>query len=344
MNTSLNPSHHNLGFFSTHYLRKKMNRNIAISLTIITLLIVSIIINKTAYVPKNRSTIKIGILQTASHPALDAAREGFIATTTKLLGNNVEYVIKNAQGSIVTAHTIAQHFHADDSITALYAIATPALQAVAAVEKEKPILIAAVTDPHALGIIEKKTNLSGVTDMINVPGTINAITKILPHAQTIALIYNPAESNSITQIALLEKELHKNNIKTLHVGINTEAEIPHAIAHALSKADALLTPTDNLIASAMPLISHLARSAQKPLIACHNQAVEQGALMARGVDYYESGKETGEIAAAILRDKKKPYELPIVATKSDTIMVNKNVLDELNITIAKISDTIMYIN
>lgn len=321
-----------------------MNRNIAISLIITTLMIVSMIIKKTAYAPKNKPVIKIGILQTASHPALDAAREGFVATTKKRLGKNVEYVIKNAQGSIVTAHTIAQHFHADDSITALYAIATPALQAIASVEKEKPIFIAAVTDPNALGIIENKTNICGVTDMINIAGTINAIIKILPHVKTIALIYNPAESNSITQIALLEKELHKNKIETLHVGISTEAEIPHAIAYAVSKADALLTPTDNLIASAMPLISHLTRSAHKPLIACHNQAVEQAALMARGVDYYENGKETGEIAATVLLDKKKPYEIPIVATKSDTIMINKNVLDELNITIAKISDTIIYIN
>lgn len=320
-----------------------MNYKNIISLILIVGLI-GIAINKTAQRKHKKTTIKIGILQTASHPALDAAREGFVATIKKHLGDNVEYIIHNAQGSIINAHAIAQHLHANDSITAIYAIATPALQAVAAVEKQKPILIAAVTDPHALGLIQDKSNICGATDMINVVGTVNAIKTILPNVNTIALIYNPAESNSITQIALLEKELYKNSIKTVHIGTTTEAEIPHAIASAVSKADALLTPTDNLIASAMPLVSHLARTAGKPLIACHNQAVEQGALMACGIDYYKNGQETGEIAVALLRDQKKPSDLPITPTKSDIIMINKNVLDELNITIAKISDTIVYIN
>ena len=62
----------------------------------------------------------------------------------------------------------------------------------------------------------------------------------------------------------------------------------------------------------MPIISRLARDAQKPMIGSHNEAVAQGALMARGVDYYTAGKETGEIALSVLRDKKQPYSIPIV--------------------------------
>lgn len=321
-----------------------MNRNIIISILVIASISSGIIINKITKKTQNKSALKIGVLQTASHPALDAAREGFVATLNTYLSENIEYVIQNAQGSIVTAHTIAERFHADDSIAAIYAIATPALQAIAAVEKQKPIFIAAITDPHALGVIQEKTNICGTTDMIDVAGTVQAIKTILPHIATIALIYNPAENNSVMQINVMEKELHKNGIKTIRIGIATESDIPQAIASALSKTDALLTPTDNLIASAMPLVSHLARAAKKPLIACHNQAVEQGAFMARGVDYYESGKQTGDIALKVLRDGKKPYNIAITPTKSDTVVINKGILNELNITITKISDTIVYIN
>lgn len=319
-------------------------KNIIITILIIASISSGIIINKMMHKTQNKSALKIGILQTSSHPALDAAREGFITTLKVELGDKVECIIQNAQGSIVTAHTIAERFHADDSIAAIYAIATPALQAIAAVEKQKPIFIAAVTDPSALGIIQEKTNICGTTDMIDVAGTVQTIKTILPHIATIALIYNPAENNSVMQVNVMEKELHKNAIKTIRIGIATESDIPQAIASAVSKADALLTPTDNLIASAMPLVSHLARAAKKPLIACHNQAVEQGALMARGVDYYESGKQTGEIALKVLRDGKKPYNIAITPTKSDTVVINKEILNELNITIAKISDTIVYIN
>ncbi len=317
-------------------------KNKSVILCLLSILSISLAI----IIIKKRTTsnrITIGILQTASHPALDAAREGFIAALNTALGHDIEYVVHNAQGSIITAHTIAERFHTDDSIDAIYAIATPALQAIASLEKTKPIFIAAVTDPYALGIIEEKTNICGTTDMIDIPSTIRAITTILPHVTTIALIYNLAENNSVMQIAAMEKELHKNSITTIHVGVTTEMEIPHAIASALSKADALLIPTDNLIASALPLVSHLARSAHKPLIACHNQAVEQGALMARGIDYYESGKQTARIALAVLRDGKKPYTLSITPTKSDTIVINTDILNELGITITEISDTINYV-
>src|SRR5258708_16922137 len=102
-------------------------KNIILSLLTIGLIVLGIIITKNIK-KNNNSLLKIGILQTASHPALDAAREGFIDTLNAHLGNNVEYVVYNAQGSIVTAHTIAEHLHADDSINAVYAIATPTLQ------------------------------------------------------------------------------------------------------------------------------------------------------------------------------------------------------------------------
>lgn len=318
-------------------------KKIVIPIIIIGSIATAVIINKTKHKKAATPAIKIGILQTASHPALDAAREGFIDTIKKKSGDTITCVAYNAEGSIVNAHALAERLHADDAIDAIYAIATPALQAIAAVEKEKPIFIAAVTDPYALGIIHEKTNICGTTDMVDIPGTIKAIKTMLPHVATIALIYNPAETNSVAQVNLMEKELHKQSIKTIRVGIATEMEIPQAIASALSKADALLTPTDNLIASAMPLVTHLAHQAHKPLIACHNDAVKQGALMARGVDYYESGKETGTIALAVLQGGKKPYNIPIRPTKSDTIVINKQLYDELGITIGHISDTIMFI-
>jgi len=319
-------------------------KNLLLSLLIIGIIISAITINKTRQKINSTPSIKIGILQTASHPALDAACQGFINTITQNTNGAITCVVYNAQGSIINAHTIAERLHADNSIKGIYAIATPALQAIASVEKEKPIFIAAVSNPYQLDIINKKTNICGTTDMIDIPGTIKRIKDILPHVTTIALIYNPAENNSVAQIAIMKKELLLHSIKPLPIGITTEMEIPHAITSALSKADALLTPTDNLIASAMPIISHLSRSAQKPLIACHNDAVKQGAFMARGVDYYESGKETAQIALTVLRDGKKPYKLPITPTQSDTIIINKQVFDELGITIGEISDTIMYIN
>ena len=275
----------------------------------------------------------IGILQTASHPALDAARDGFIGQLKLLLKNDVEFIVKNAEGNISHAHTIAQRFHADKAMSAMYAIATPAAQALATVEKEKPIFIAAVTDPQALGFIHPSTNVTGASDMINIEKEIEMLVQLLPSVKTVALLYSSAEINSVVAVKKMKLELEKKGITPIELGISNEADIPTAVITACRKADALLAPTDNAIASAMPLVASLALNHKKPLLVSHNPAVKEGALAARGVDYNESGKQVAKIAYTVLVGGKKPYELPIEDAETDKVFVNKKTLDALGLTI-----------
>lgn len=69
----------------------------------------------------------IGILQYVQHPALDAAREGFIkglADEGFVEGENIKLDIQNANADQSTASTIADHFIGQDTDLVL-AIATP---------------------------------------------------------------------------------------------------------------------------------------------------------------------------------------------------------------------------
>ena len=65
---------------------------------------------------KENHVCTIGILQTASHPALDAAREGFMTAIKEKVGDRIDFVIRNGQGSISNIHAIAQQFHAKNDI------------------------------------------------------------------------------------------------------------------------------------------------------------------------------------------------------------------------------------
>ncbi len=141
--------------------------------------------------------------------------------------------------------------------------------------------------------------------MIDMHKEIEMIHSFLPHAQTIAVIYNNAEANSIVQVQQIHKELAALNIAVIDVGIAQESDIPSALALASRKADAIICPTDNMVASAMELVATIAYNNKKPLFACHNQAVAQGALAARGVDYTENGTQAAQVAYAILIDGKK---------------------------------------
>ncbi|MBA3751819.1 ABC transporter substrate-binding protein [Candidatus Dependentiae bacterium] len=275
----------------------------------------------------------IGILQTATHPALDDVRKGFMQVLEEKLGKDIAFVVRNGEGTIGNIHAIAQQFHARDSIDAIFAVATPAVQAIASLEKKKPIFIAAVTAPEKLGIMNPKGNICGTSDMTNVEQQIESMRLLLPSLKTVSILFSPSEINSVVVAEKMRDVLLKNGITSHPVAIITQAEISTAVISALSKSDALLAPTDNVVASAITLIADLAHKARKPLIVSDNTLVKFGALMAQGVNYFESGKQTGLIAYEVLLHNKAPYQIPIMFSESKEVFINRQVLQDLGLTI-----------
>ena len=284
---------------------------------------------------RDHKVYTIGILQTASHPALDAVRDGFITAIQEKKGEKIDFVVRNGQGSIGTIHTIAQQFHAKQDIDAIFAIATPAAQAIISVEKEKPIIIAAVSVAPESAEYFSAPNICGVSDMIDVHKEVEAMKGLLPETiKTVGIIFCSAEINSVTMSKVMVTELEKAGYQPLLFGVASEADMEAAVHSAVRKVDALLAPTDNIVANSIALIADIAVKANKPLIVSDNLLVQYGALMARGIDYYQSGKQAGEIALHIISGKKKPKDIAIVKADNKEIYVNKKILDQLGYTIS----------
>lgn len=285
------------------------------------------------YIKKSspKATYTIGILQTASHPALDASREGFMEELKAKLGNNVQFLVQNAQGSITSAHAIAQQFKANKQLQAIYTIATPATQAMHALEKIKPIIIAAVTDPKALGLITPKTNVCGVTDMIDVPGIVTTLQQILPTAKTIGILYTSGEKNSEVLVDSMYKELTAKGLTPINFAMSSELDVAAITDLACRKTDVILAPTDNTVALSMTLIASIALKHKKPLLVSFDTAIQDGALAAQGVNYKESGKQAALIAYDVIVNNKKPYEIPIAQPESRKVVINKKTLDALGL-------------
>lgn len=290
---------------------------------------------------KKNSTVAslytIGILQTASHPALDAARDGFIEELKGKLGADVTFVVQNAQGSISQAHTIAQQFHANKKLNGVFAVATPAAQAMTAVEKERPLFIAAVTDPSLLGLTPL-TNVCGTKDMINVAGEIDMLIQLLPGAKTVGLLYTSGEINSQVMARQMRKDLEARGLVVSDFAVTNESDLAAVTEVACRKVDVLLAPTDNTVASAVSLISGIALKNKKPFIVSDNMLVKFGPLAARGVDYGLSGKQAGKKAYEVLVEGKKPYELPIEQADSTKAFVNRETMAVFDISLYNLSD------
>lgn len=283
-------------------------------------------------VNQEQKGLTIGIIQTASHPALDGAREGFITELDRLTGGDVAYIVQNAEGSLSQAQRIAESFHAHKKIDALYAIATPAVQAAARAEKQKPIFIAAVSDPDSLGIANNE-NLCGTTDQVDTEKQAELILKIFPKAESIAILYNPGERNSQVGVQKILQSLEKRGLKGVTYGIHSENEIVQVVDKAARKNDILLAPTDNLIGGSITLVSREALKKGIPLFVSDIHLVSKGALLGLGADYSLLGKQTAEMAYRVLVLKNLPDNVGIVHPSESRILMNRKVMESFQMTL-----------
>lgn len=309
-----------------------MQKPVITLLILLTLLVGTVIVRR---LEKSDRSAKytIGILQTASHPALDATLNGFMTELKNQFGDQVDVVVQNAQGSVANAQAIAQQYHANSRFNAFFAIATPATQALSSVEKSRPIVIAAVTDPKALGLTDPNTNVCGVSDMIDVGMTVDMISKLTPNAKKIGLIYTNGETNSTTLAKQMNEILLAKGFATNDFTISNETDVAAVADLASRKSDLILAPTDNTVASTINIIAKIALQQQKPLIVSDNLLVQYGPLAARGVSYENCGRLAGQITIQILLENKKPSDIGFIQAESSKIFINQQTAAKLGLTI-----------
>jgi putative ABC transport system substrate-binding protein len=68
----------------------------------------------------------------------------------------------------------------------------------------------------------------------------------------------------------------------------------------VGQVDAIYLPTDNILASTMPIVSTVANEAKIPVICAEQGMVEGGGLATLGIDYYDLGYQTGLMAVKVL--------------------------------------------
>ncbi len=283
-----------------------------------------------------RDKIKIGISQIAEFTALDDTRKGFIKALEDngyKEGTNLEISYQNAQSDLNTSQTIAKQF-ASQKEDLIFAIATPSAQAAYNATKKIPILISAVTDPAAAGVVKSlekpDTNVSGTSDYIPVAKHLDLIKLLVPKAKKIGVLYNTSEVNSEVQVNQLKEYAQKNAYEVLPVGITSTNEVNQAISSLVGKIDVLFVPTDNLAVSSMPIIVQKTLEKKIPVIASEGGSVEAGALATQGIDYYKLGYKTGEMAVKVLKGE-DISKMPVSMADETKIIINEDSLKALSI-------------
>lgn len=251
-------------------------------------------------------TINIGIMQMVDHPALNAAREGFIqalADKGYADGESISITYQNGQGDTNNLATIADKF-VSDQMDLVLAIATPAAQAMAGKTVDIPIIATAVTDFVAAGLVisdeQPGTNVSGTSDMNPIADQIELLFQFVPGCQTVGFLYNSSEANSLVQIDIAKAVLDQKGVAYVERTVSSSNEVQQAAQSIVGECDAIYLPTDNVFASSMPIVSEIAVDAGIPIIGGEENQVLSGALATLGINYFNLGYQAGEMAVRVL--------------------------------------------
>lgn len=276
----------------------------------------------------SQKTVKVGIIQIVEHPALDAARKGFLETLKANgyeEGKNLKVDYKNAQGDQSTLNTIAQQF-ASDKPDLVLAIATPSAQAMAGASNTIPILITAVTDPVAAKLVNSNekpgTNVTGTTDMNPLKEQFELLKKLVPQAKKVGVLYNAGEVNSQVQVKMAKEVAATMGLEIVEATVASTADVQQATQSLVGKVDVVYVPTDNMVVSAAPTVLQVTDKAKIPVISGESSVVDKGALGTIGINYENLGKQTGEMALKVLKGA-KPQDMPIESQKNFDTVINK---------------------
>jgi putative tryptophan/tyrosine transport system substrate-binding protein len=274
--------------------------------------------------PENKH---VAITQIVEHPALDAVRKG-VKDVLNEAGwspeSNLKWDYQSAQGSPATAAQIAKKF-AGDQPDVLVAIATPSAQAAAASARNTNIVFSAVTDPVGAKLVNSwqkpGKNITGVSDLTPIKKHLELVKELVPAIKNLGVIYNPGEANSVTLIELVKQYAPELGLTVIESAAPKSADVQTAARALLGRVEALYVPTDNTVISAIEGIIKIAEQADIPVIAGDTDSVKRGAVAALGFNYYEVGRQTGNMVIQILNGA-KPTDIPVQGVENTSLFAN----------------------
>lgn len=285
------------------------------------------------------TTYSVGLVQIVQHPALDEAARGIADGMTQAgLKEGTDYTLEsqNAQGDQSNLDTIVRHFLFSKK-QLIYAVATPAAQAVANATHEIPVVATAVTDFAASGLVKDEskpqTNVTGTSDRTDLKAQLDLMRKLTPQVKTLGVIYNAGEVNSELQVQALEPAAQALGMTVKKFTVASVNDIPQTAQQMTGEVDAVYVPTDNVVASALPALIAVTNEQNIPVYGAEIAHVKNGALASVSVDYYKLGLRAGMMGAQILKGEEKPETMPIETQTELVPVLNRAQAELLGVTV-----------
>ena len=266
----------------------------------------------------------IGIVQIVESVLLDDARRGVIDALREegfIDGSNIRISFKSAQGDLSTISIIIKELVAS-RVSMIITDSTPCMVAAAQIVKDIPVVFTVAFSPQQLQMKDPPKNMTGVYDPTTMSDLIQLIKTCMPGIKRIGIPYNPSEQNAVLAAENVRAACLKNGIELIAMNVFSSNEVQQNVgALAQKNIEAMVVSADNTLATGMPAVVKICNDRKIPLFVTEPGEVERGACAGAGADFYEWGRQSGKLAAQIIRGK-KPEEIPIQKLSSNMLYLN----------------------
>ena len=220
----------------------------------------------------------------------------------------------------------------------LYTNSAPAVRALMQATTSIPIVVGAVSDLVALGIVRSLAQPGGnVTGVTHAQAELDqkrleVLKETVPAVTRMAYLFDPAAVADVALLAL-EDSARLLKVRITRVGAQTPSHIEAAFTLMIKEsAQALLVQDAVLFARHLDQVTGLALRYRLPTISQSPQFAERGGLLQYGADVWEMFRRSAVHVDKILRGA-KPGVLPVEQPTSVALVVNLKTAKALGLTI-----------
>jgi putative ABC transport system substrate-binding protein len=134
-------------------------------------------------------------------------------------------------------------------------------------------------------------------------------------------------------VNLLDERLAARGLTLVKAAATKTSEVLGAARSLVGDVDAIYLTTDNTVISAAEAVISVGERAKIPVFAADTATVERGAVAALGFNYYEHGRQTGQMVYRILQGA-GTADMPVETMDTLDLFVNPDAAERMGITLS----------
>lgn len=205
-----------------------------------------------------------------------------------------------------------------------------------------PVVFEAGGDPVLAGLVSNinrpGANVTGVNLFASALGAkrLELLTEIVPSENTLAMLINPDNPNSVADVGDAQTAAHSLNRALVTINAHNEMELEKAFAQMDAlKAGALMVMIDPFFVSQRARLATLAERYKVPACYGLREFVAAGGLISYGTSISDVFRQVGDYVAQVLKGA-KPTDLPVLQPTKFELVINVKASKSLGLVIPPI--------